>query len=95
MARWIALGFTLLCFASCSFMSTNPLRGIVAPLGVAVGSFVTLFLFLQTRVEGIARSGNDLYLTEIARRAAAQKNQQQAAERLDGPPTDADSKQAP
>ncbi len=73
MARWIALGFTLLCFASCSFMSTNPARGIFAPLGVAIGSFVTLFLFIRERVETVSRSGNELYLAEMAKRAAAAK----------------------
>lgn len=73
MARWIALGFTILCFVSCSFISTNPIRGIWAPLGVAIGSFATLFLFIRARVETVSRSGNELYLAEIAKRAAAAK----------------------
>jgi hypothetical protein len=73
MARWIALGFTLLCFVSCSFMSQNPIRGVAAPLGFAIGSFVTLYLFIRERVSSVARSGNEVYLSEMAKRAAAAK----------------------
>lgn len=55
MARWISLAITLLCFGSCSFMSTNPARGVLAPIGVIVFSFITLMLFVQARVAGVAR----------------------------------------
>ena len=36
MGRWIALGITLVCFGSCSFMSQSTFRGMVAPIGVIV-----------------------------------------------------------
>jgi hypothetical protein len=55
MARWIALGITLVCFGSCSFISQNVFRGMVAPVGVVVFAFITLFLFVQARVSGSAR----------------------------------------
>lgn len=55
MGRWIALGITLVCFGSCSFMSQNVFRGMVAPIGVIVFGFITLLLFVQARVQGSAR----------------------------------------
>lgn len=55
MGRWIALGITLACFGSCSFMSQSVFRGMVAPLGVIVFGFVTLLLFVHARVKGSAR----------------------------------------
>ena len=53
--RWIALGVTLLLMGSCSFISTSMFRGVVAPLGAAVMSFVTLYLFIQDRVASRVR----------------------------------------
>jgi hypothetical protein len=55
MVRWIALGITLACFGSCSFMSQSVFRGMVAPLGVIVFGFITLLLFVHARVSGSAR----------------------------------------
>jgi hypothetical protein len=55
MGRWIALGITLACFGSCSFMSQSVFRGMVAPLGVIVFGFITLLLFVHARVSGSAR----------------------------------------
>ena len=55
MARWIALGVTLLCLGSCSFMSLNTFRGMIAPVGVVIGSIITAFLFVQARIEANAR----------------------------------------
>jgi hypothetical protein len=55
MWRWIALGITLACFGSCSFMSQSVFRGMVAPVGVIVFGFITLFLFVHARVSESAR----------------------------------------
>lgn len=55
MARWIALGITLVCLGSCSFMSQSVFRGMVAPVGAIVFGFVTLLLFVHVRVVGAAR----------------------------------------
>lgn len=55
MVRWIALGITVACFGSCSFMSQSVFRGMVAPLGVIVFGFITLLLFAHARVSGSAR----------------------------------------
>lgn len=55
MGRWIALGITLVCFGSCSFMSQSTFRGMVAPIGVIVFGFITLLLFVHARVSGSAR----------------------------------------
>ena len=55
MVRWIALGITLVCFGSSSFMSQSVFRGMVAPLGVVVFGFITLLLFVHARVKGSAR----------------------------------------
>jgi hypothetical protein len=55
MGRWIALGITLACFGSCSFMSQSVFRGMVAPVGVIVFGFITLLLFVQARVSQSAR----------------------------------------
>lgn len=90
MARWISLAITLICFGSCSFISTNPLRGIVAPIGVIVFSFITLLLFVQVRVAGVARPPAAATLdpeTQILmrRRAEAQKARAEAA-RANPPP---------
>lgn len=75
--RWIALGITLLCFASCSFMSQNVFRGMVAPIGVLIGSIVTVFMFVQARVEGVARPEAVVVLDLKTQEALKQK----AAER--------------
>ncbi len=56
MARWIALGITLLCFVSCSFTSTSALRGVVAPMGALLMCFVTAWLFVADRVAQNSRS---------------------------------------
>lgn len=60
MARWIALGLTLLCFASCSMTSTSPLRGVFAPLAALLLGLVTGWLFIADRVSGSSRSEGDL-----------------------------------
>lgn len=56
MARWIALGITLLCFVSCSFTSTSSLRGVVAPMGALLMCFVTAWLFVADRVAQNSRN---------------------------------------
>lgn len=55
MGRWIALALTLLCFGSCSFLSQNTFRGMVAPIGVIVFGLVTVLLFARERVASVAR----------------------------------------
>ena len=55
MGRWIALGITLVCLGSCSFMSQSVFRGMLAPIGVIVFGFITLLMFVQARVAGAAR----------------------------------------
>lgn len=55
MARWIALGITLVCLGSCSFMSQSVFRGMIAPVGAIVFGFITLLLFVHVRVAGAAR----------------------------------------
>lgn len=55
MGRWIALGITLVCLGSCSFMSQSVFRGMVAPIGAIVFGFITLLMFVQVRVAGAAR----------------------------------------
>lgn len=85
MARWIALGFTLLCFASCSFTSTDPLRGIIAPLGVMVGMFVTVYFFVVERVASVSR-GSDFVLDvadkELLKKLAASKRAEELKAKL-------------
>lgn len=56
MLRWVSLAITLLCFGSCSFLSQNVFRGMVAPIGVIVFGLVTLLLFARERVASVARS---------------------------------------
>lgn len=56
MLRWISLAVTLLCFGSCSFLSQNVFRGMVAPVGVIVFGLVTALLFARERVASVARS---------------------------------------
>lgn len=55
MARWIALGITLVCLGSCSFMSQSVFRGMVAPVGAILFGFITLLLFAHARIAGVAR----------------------------------------
>jgi hypothetical protein len=55
MGRWIALGITLVCFGSCSFLSQSVFRGMVAPIGVIVFGFVSVLLFAQARINATAR----------------------------------------
>lgn len=77
MARWVALGFTLLCFASCSFMSQNVFRGMIAPVGVLIGSIVTIFMFVQARIALSARPETalvlDLKTQEVMKQKAAER----------------------
>lgn len=85
MARWISLALLVICFGSCSFMSTHPLRGIVAPIGVIVFGFLTLFLFIHERVAGVARPPVTATLDPVTQqlirqRAQAQKARSDAAE---------------
>ncbi|MCE7931419.1 MAG: hypothetical protein DYH17_08595 [Xanthomonadales bacterium PRO6] len=85
MARWISLAITLLCFGSCSFISTNPWRGVIAPIGVIVFSFITLMLFVQARVSGVARPPVSAALDPetqalLRKRAQAQQAKASAAE---------------
>lgn len=56
MLRWISLAITLLCFGSCSFLSHNVFRGMVAPVGVIVFGLITVLLFARERVASVARS---------------------------------------
>jgi len=79
MARWISLALLLICFGSCSFMSTHPLRGIVAPIGVIVFGFLTLFLFVQERVAGVARPPAAATLDPLTQQLMRQRAQAQKA----------------
>lgn len=56
MLRWISLAITLLCFGSCSFLSQNVFRGMIAPVGVIVFGLITVLLFARERVASVARS---------------------------------------
>lgn len=55
MARWMALGITLLLMGSCSFVSTSVFRGMIAPIGAVVFSFISLYLFVHDRVAHTTR----------------------------------------
>lgn len=55
MLRWVSLAVTLLCFGSCSFLSQNVFRGMIAPVGVIVFGLVTVLLFARERVASVAR----------------------------------------
>lgn len=82
MARWVALAVTLLCMFSCSFISTNPVRGVLAPFGVFIGSFLTLFLFVQHRVSGASRRHSIASLdaeAQILLRRHAERKREEAA----------------
>ena len=99
MGRWIALGITLVCLGSCSFMSQDVFRGMVAPIGVIVFGFITLLMFVQVRVASAARPPSAAILDPetqmlMRQRAArlAEKNQaeadvrQRAEDHAPGPP---------
>lgn len=77
MLRWIALGFTLICMMSCSFISTSPVRGVVAPLGVVIGSLITIYLFVSERVASAWRPESaaviDPEVQALLRKRAAEK----------------------
>lgn len=77
MLRWLALGFTLICMGSCSFISTSPLRGVVAPIGVVIGSLVTMYLFVSERVAGSWRPESSVVIDPevqaLLRKRAAEK----------------------
>ncbi len=78
--RWIALAFTLLCLFSCSFVSTDPVRGVYAPIGFALGGLVTIFLFAGARAQAAVDGRNSALLrAELAamkrRKAAEQAGQ--------------------
>jgi|CXWL01.1.fsa_nt_gi hypothetical protein len=75
--RWIALGITLLCFASCSFISQNVFRGMIAPVGVVLGSIVTVFMFVHARIAVGARPETVVVMDPKTQEALKQK----AAER--------------
>ncbi len=79
MARWIALGITLLLMGSCSFISTDVFRGVVAPLGAAVMSFVTLFLFIHDRVASRVRPPTALLLDAETQRLLRQRAERNKA----------------
>lgn len=84
MVRWIALALTILCMFSCSFTSTSVIRGVLAPFGVAILSFVTLFLFVRERVAEVARPSQAALLDAetlalMRKKAAAQGNQDTAS----------------
>ncbi len=88
MGRWVALGITLICLSSCSFMSQSVFRGMVAPIGVIVFGFITLLMFVHVRVSSASRPPAAAVLdpeTQILmrQRAAriAQKNQADAEAR--------------
>ena len=84
--RWIALGITLLCFASCSFISQHVFRGMIAPVGVLVGSIVTIFMFVQARIEGNARPETmvvlDLKTQEVLKQKAAERKVEELKAKL-------------
>ncbi len=80
--RWVALGITLLCFASCSFTSQNVFRGMVAPLGVLIGSIITVFMFVQARVALSARPETALVLELKTQEALKQKAAERKVEEL-------------
>lgn len=86
MARWIALGFTLICMGSCSFVSTDPVRGIYAPLGVLLGLLVSTYLFVRERVAGAARPemafSLDADVQALLRKRAAEKRVQELKAKL-------------
>ncbi|MGE4072949.1 MAG: hypothetical protein AB7E72_17415 [Lysobacterales bacterium] len=79
MARWIALGITLLLMGSCSFISTDVFRGVIAPLGAAVMCFVTLFLFVQDRVSSRVRPPTALLLDAETQRLMRQRAERNKA----------------
>jgi len=86
MARWIAMGVTLLCFASCSFMSQNAFRGMLAPVGVVIGSIVTVFLFVQARIAVNARPETAVVLDpktqEVLKQRAAERKVEELKAKL-------------
>jgi hypothetical protein len=79
MARWIALGVTLLLMGSCSFISTDVFRGVVAPLGAAAMSFVTLFLFIHDRVASRVRPPTALLMDAETQRLLRQRAERSKA----------------
>jgi hypothetical protein len=92
MARWIALGVTLLLMGSCSFISTSVFRGVVAPLGAALMCFVTLYLFIHERVASRVRPPTTLLMdaeTQRLLRLRAERakaaQQEQGAQEPAGP----------
>lgn len=93
MARWIALGVTLLLMGSCSFVSTSQFRGVVAPLGAIVCSLVTLYLFIQERVAGAVRPPSmvlmDAETQRLLREQAERRRAQQEQTQHGGAPGDA------
>lgn len=92
MGRWIALGITLVCLGSCSFVSQSVFRGMVAPVGVIVFGFITLLMFVQVRVADAARPPataildpeTQLLMRQRAARIAGQ-NQAESAARQSNP----------
>ncbi len=82
MARWIALALTLSCFASCSFLSQNVFRGMIAPVAVIVGSIITVFLFVKARVEMGARPETAVVLDPKTQAALKQKAAERKVEEL-------------
>ena len=80
--RWIALAFTLLCLFSCSFVSTDPVRGVYAPIGFALGGLVTIFLFAGAR----ARSALDGRNSALLRAEMAALERRKAAGQAGQPP---------
>jgi hypothetical protein len=83
--RWIALAFTLLCLFSCSFVSTDPLRGVVAPIGFALGGLVTIFLFAGARAQAAVNGRNSALL----RAELAALKRRQGAEKPESKPPEA------
>jgi len=82
MVRWIALAITLLCFASCSFLSQNVFRGMIAPVAVLVGSIVTVFLFVKARVDLGSRPESLVVLDPKTQAALKQKAAERKVEEL-------------
>jgi hypothetical protein len=83
--RWIALAFTLLCLFTCSFTSTNAWRGVVAPIGFALGGLVTILLFAGARAQAALGGKNAAMLraelAALTRRREAEQAAQQSEEK--------------
>lgn len=81
--RWIALAFTVLCLFTCSFTSTDAVRGVFAPIGFALGGLVTIFLFAGARAQA-AIGGKDSALLRAELAALKRRQETEKAARRSG-----------